>query len=128
MQASSAWNRAHLPGRSRSDMTRRSLSMLFAAIATSSAAAQGPIQFASPQYASYLPRSISRGDIDGDGILDIVTTSWDGSSVVSKGDAQGGFAKLQSYGLIGQQMFAEFGDVTGDGRVDLAVALSKFTR
>lgn len=76
-------------------------------------------------------RILARGDINGDGLLDLVLGGWTGAVetmaplTIAYGKAGGGFA-IDSSAFLGterkfMQPHIQLGDFTGDGKVDLAV-------
>ena len=63
-------------------------------------------------------RSVSLGDVDGDGNLDSVSSSGSGL-YVQKGDGLGGFTTQPHLYFGGAVNSAVMGDVNGDGKIDL---------
>jgi hypothetical protein len=76
----------------------------------------------------YIPKWLSVGDIDGDGLQDLVVSFADGPSsgvYVLLGDGKGGFRSPGGPGFItfaGGPVAAILADFNGDGRLDLATS------
>ena len=65
-----------------------------------------------------VPRAVALGELDGDGILDLVVANSTYSSTVFLGKEDGIFASPTSYGS-GDAQSVSLGDVDGDGDLDL---------
>ena len=68
------------------------------------------------------PQSVAAGDLDGDGILDLVTANLTGSVTILRGVGDGRFERRDDYPLPEEPYSVAIGDLNGDGRPDLAVA------
>ena len=78
---------------------------------------------AKPFAAGPSPYSITVGDVDGDGILDLATTSYSGAQVailVGRGD--GAFPTTLFYNAGPNPTGVALADLTGDSRLDVAVS------
>ena len=72
---------------------------------------------------SELTASVSLGDVDGDGRLDIVTANIGEANEVYFGDASGGFERSLPFGSGDDQSYAvRLADVDLDGDLDIVVA------
>ena len=72
-----------------------------------------------------LTRDVSLGDINGDGILDLVTTgtsAGSGRTIARLGRGDGSFGTAISYAESGAPRTVSLGDLDGDGRLDLVTA------
>ncbi len=67
------------------------------------------------------PQSIASGDLDGDGIVDLVTANLSESVSILRGRGDGTFERRDDYPFGGTPYVAAIGDLNGDGRPDLAV-------
>jgi uncharacterized delta-60 repeat protein len=64
------------------------------------------------------PRSVTTADVNGDGILDILTANQGASSVsVALGNGQGGVSSTTNYGMGNQPYSVAAADLNGDGRI-----------
>jgi len=69
---------------------------------------------------AYRPDSLSVADINGDGNLDVVTTSLSGSISILLGNGQGGFAPQQQFSVNSPKLYTlTTADLLGDGHPDL---------
>ncbi len=69
------------------------------------------------------PLDVAVGDLDGDGLPDLVTANANANTVsVLLGDGAGGFAARSDFATGQSPWSVAIGDVNGDGRPDLAVA------
>jgi hypothetical protein len=65
---------------------------------------------------------VAVGDVNADGVLDIVTANWSyGSVSVLLGDGLGGYGAAQTFAAGSYPHSLALGDFTGDGNVDIAV-------
>ncbi|MBC8123408.1 MAG: VCBS repeat-containing protein, partial [Gemmatimonadaceae bacterium] len=81
--------------------------------------------FAAPQnfVAGDAPRSITVGDLDGDGALDLATANGNSDNVsVLKNNGNGTFAAAQNFAAGDEPQPITVGDLDGDGDLDLATA------
>lgn len=68
------------------------------------------------------PSALASGDLDGDGVEDVVAVSSESASLgVALGLGHGGFARFTPYGIAGSPTEVAVGDLDGDGHPDLAV-------
>src|SRR5579871_4985416 len=67
---------------------------------------------------------VATGDVNGDGIPDIVTANFEGGGVdVFLGNGDGGFRPAVTYDVgYGYLGYVALGDFNGDGKLDIAVA------
>jgi hypothetical protein len=63
-------------------------------------------------------------DLDADGRDDLVETAWGAAVRISRADGAGGFGEASLHGQLYPLLKVSAGDLDGDGRVDLAVAMS----
>ena len=69
------------------------------------------------------PNSVTLGDLNGDGVLDMVAANYtDGTASVLIGKGDGTFEAKTSISVGGNPNFVSLGDVNGDGRLDMAIA------
>ena len=74
------------------------------------------------------PSSVALGDVNGDGLLDIVTANYDSASVsvllntTTTGATTPTFATQQEFDTFSDPTSVALGDVNGDGLLDLAVS------
>ncbi len=78
-----------------------------------------------PRYASGAnPREVATGDLDGDGVVDLVVPNWSANTVaVLRADSAvpGTFRPADVYATGATPSSVSVGDVDGDGRLDLVV-------
>ncbi|MBA2733225.1 MAG: VCBS repeat-containing protein, partial [Acidobacteria bacterium] len=71
------------------------------------------------------PRSVTTGDFNGDGKLDLATANFDSNNVsLLLGNGTGGFAAAVNFTVGTGPRSVTTGDFNGDGKLDLAVANS----
>ena len=69
------------------------------------------------------PGSVTAGDVNGDGRLDLATANVFANSVsILLGQGNGTFGAAQDFGVGNAPTSVRVGDVNGDGRLDLATA------
>ncbi len=69
------------------------------------------------------PRAIAVGDVNRDGILDLITANVDSNNVtVLLGNGDGTFQSMSPYAVGGSPRSVAMGDFNGDGNLDLATA------
>jgi hypothetical protein len=69
--------------------------------------------------------TIASGDMDEDGIVDLVVGNWDPNEIrILKGNGNGGFGFLSSKASAGSAWMIAVGDLDGDRHLDVAVANS----
>ena len=69
------------------------------------------------------PASVTTGDFNGDGKLDLATANFDSDNVsVLIGDGAGGFAPAVNFGAGSGPRSVTTGDFNGDGKLDMATA------
>jgi flagellin len=70
------------------------------------------------------PKSLSMGDFNGDGVLDVVTANAnDSSATVLLGTGDGSFSAATSFALSGGPQAVSTGDFNGDGVLDLVMTI-----
>jgi len=69
------------------------------------------------------PASVTLGDVNGDGKLDMITANFNSANVsVLLGDGTGGFQGQQTFATGTQPFAVKLGDVNGDGSLDIITA------
>jgi hypothetical protein len=69
-----------------------------------------------------MPQNVAAADLDGDGVLDLVTPNLYGSSLtILRGRGDGSFDRRRDYPLMVRPRFADIADFNEDGRPDIAV-------
>ena len=84
----------------------------------------GTFQRAINSPAGGTPQSIALGDVNGDGIADLIVSNLTSSVSVLTGNGDGTFQAPTPYSVGGSAAYSVVGDFNGDGRVDIAVANS----
>lgn len=67
------------------------------------------------------PQSVAAGDLDADGLIDLVTANLNHSLTILRGRGNGFFERKEEYPLGGAPYSVAIGDLNGDSRPDLAV-------
>ena len=73
---------------------------------------------------SYSPSMMAAGDLNGDGILDVVTTDASGGVDVFIGNGDGSFRNYVKYATGSSPLQVAIGDINGDGKLDIVSANS----
>jgi uncharacterized repeat protein (TIGR01451 family) len=73
---------------------------------------------------SYSPSTMATGDLNGDGVLDVVTTDATGGVDVFIGNGDGSFRNYAKYTTGGSPLQVAIGDFNGDGKLDIFSANS----
>ena len=73
---------------------------------------------------SYSPSDITAGDLNGDGILDVVSTDASGAVDVFIGNGDGSFKAYVTYPAGSSPLQVAIGDINGDGKLDIVSANS----
>ncbi|HVW11619.1 MAG TPA: FG-GAP-like repeat-containing protein, partial [Bryobacteraceae bacterium] len=76
----------------------------------------------SPLAAGLSLQSVAAGDLDGDGIVDLIASGNSAGVTVFPGDGTGGFRAPAAFGSPLNSVFSVVGDFNGDGISDLAAA------
>ncbi len=86
------------------------------------AGAGGVLAAGTPLTTSGSNSATTTADLDGDGNLDIATTSFGGQLTVFLGDGDGTFGEAAEYTTVASPSSLDAGDYNGDGNLDLLVA------
>ncbi|MBA3912841.1 MAG: VCBS repeat-containing protein, partial [Acidobacteriales bacterium] len=86
----------------------------------------GTFQFVHQYTNSAAPDGIGTGDLNGDGLADLVTANCAGSVSVLLGQGGGAFAPPVTYTLTDSQQSVTVGDLNGDGHDDVIATSSPF--